>query len=91
MSQPKLLDPVAILKDLPSERLTLVESELAAIDHLPSGLVGTIVHVYKRDNDEYYLVEFADAQGREYAMAILPGSEVLALHYELAIASQLTH
>ena len=91
MSQPKLLDTVALLKDLPSERLTLVEPELTAVDHLPSGLVGTIVHVYERDNNEYYLVEFADAQGREYAMAILLGNEVLALHHELATASQLTH
>ncbi len=91
MSHPKLLDTVAILKDLPNERLTLVESALAAVDHLPSGLVGTIVHIYERDNDEYYLVEFADAQGREYAMAILLGNEVLTLHYELAAASQLTH
>jgi hypothetical protein len=31
-------------------------------------------------------VEFSDSQGREYAMAILPGDELLVLHYELEVA-----
>jgi hypothetical protein len=31
-------------------------------------------------------VEFSDSQGREYAMAILPGDELLVLHYELEAA-----
>lgn len=34
-----------------------------------------------------YLVEFADLDGREYAMATLQPHEVLALHYELPLAS----
>lgn len=83
MSQPKLLDTVAILKDLPSDRLTLVEAELATIEKLPSGLVGTIVHVYNQESNEHYLVEFADAQGCEYAMATLEKNEFLVLQHEL--------
>ncbi|MEX0268196.1 hypothetical protein AB3R30_03555 [Leptolyngbyaceae cyanobacterium UHCC 1019] len=46
MSQPKLLDTVAILKDLLSEPLTLVELAIAAVDYLPSGLVRTILWIY---------------------------------------------
>nr|WP_240518587.1 hypothetical protein [Leptolyngbya sp. BC1307] len=34
-----------------------------------------------------YLIEFADLQGREYAMAILQIDEILALHYELSAVS----
>ncbi|MEO1637174.1 MAG: DUF4926 domain-containing protein, partial [Cyanobacteria bacterium J06631_9] len=34
-----------------------------------------------------YLVEFSDSQGREYAMAILRKSEVLALKYDLVLAA----
>ena len=86
MSQPKLLDTVAILADLPSERLALVNPEFSSIDHLPIGLVGTIVHVFQQDNNEHYLIEFADAQGREYATATLAANEFLVLHQELQLS-----
>jgi hypothetical protein len=46
--------------------------------------VGTVVEVYPIENR--YLVEFADLQGQEYAMAILNPDEILAIRYELAIA-----
>ncbi|MCV3217448.1 DUF4926 domain-containing protein [Plectonema radiosum NIES-515] len=42
--------------------------------------------MYDQGEECYYLVEFADTQGREYAMATLTANELLVLHYELAIA-----
>jgi hypothetical protein len=39
-----------------------------------------------RGNAPCYLVEFADLEGREYAMAVLRPDEVLPLHYELPLA-----
>jgi hypothetical protein len=48
--------------------------------------VGTVVEVYERAEDCQYLVEFADTQGREYAMATLREDELLVLHYELIVA-----
>ncbi|MBE9060095.1 DUF4926 domain-containing protein [cf. Phormidesmis sp. LEGE 11477] len=68
------------------ERLTLVEPEYQSISCLPTGQVGTIVAIYEGESPQY-LVEFADLQGREYAMAVLENSEVLAIHYELSTAS----
>ena len=82
----KLFDTIATLNSIPADRLTLLEREYQSIQSLPAGQVGTIVEIYETE-DPSYLIEFADLQGREYAMAILPASEVLALHYELAIAS----
>ena len=82
----KLLDYVAILKPVSNTRLTLVEPEYASISSLPVGLVGTIVEVYDTEKECQYLVEFADSQGIEYAMAILKADEILVLHYELAVA-----
>ncbi|OCR01771.1 DUF4926 domain-containing protein [Oscillatoriales cyanobacterium USR001] len=82
----KLLDSVAILKPVSNTRLTLVEPEYESISSLPVGLVGTIVEVYDTGNECQYLVEFADSQGIEYAMAILKADEILVLQYELAVA-----
>jgi len=82
----KLLDSVAILKPVSNTRLTLVEPEYASISSLPVGLVGTIVEVYDTGKECQYLVEFADSQGIEYAMAILKADEILVLQYELAVA-----
>ena len=82
----KLLDTVAILNSVPRERLTLVEPDYEAVPSLPSGQVGTVVEVYEKGSRYQYLVEFSDSQGREYAMAILPGDELLVLHYELEAA-----
>jgi Domain of unknown function (DUF4926) len=82
----KLLDSVAILKPVSNTRLTLVEPEYASVSSLPVGLVGTIVEVYDTGKECQYLVEFADSQGIEYAMAILKADEILVLQYELAVA-----
>jgi Domain of unknown function (DUF4926) len=84
--QPKLLDTIALLQDLPYDRLTLTEIEDSSTLGLPSGLVGTIVHVYEQANPPQYLIEFADSQGCEYAMATLQESEFLVLQYDLVAA-----
>ncbi|MBD2603660.1 DUF4926 domain-containing protein [Scytonema hofmannii FACHB-248] len=86
MKKLKLLATVALLNPISIERLTLVESDSTSIESLPSGQVGTILEVYEQGEECYYLVEFADTQGREYAMATLTADELLVLHYELAIA-----
>jgi Domain of unknown function (DUF4926) len=80
------LDMIANLKPIARERLTLVEPGYQLIQALPIGQVGTILEVYSGESPRY-LVEFADLQGREYAMAVLQSDEILALHYELSLAS----
>ncbi|MBW4623433.1 MAG: DUF4926 domain-containing protein [Cyanosarcina radialis HA8281-LM2] len=82
----KTLDTIATLKPIARNRLTLVEPEYQTVQQLPIEQVGTIVEVYFRESPRY-LVEFADLQGREYAMAVLEPHEVLALHYELSLTS----
>ena len=86
MKKIKLLDTIATLKAIPIERLQLVEEDYTSIESLPSGQVGTIVEVYEQEEEYHYLVEFADTQGCEYAMATLRADEILVLHYDLAIA-----
>lgn len=81
-----LLDTIVNLKPIPIQQLTLLEPEYQSIQQLPSGQVGTIVEIYEGESPRY-LVEFADLQGREYAMAIVQAHEILAVHYELGIAS----
>jgi hypothetical protein len=83
---PKLLDTVALLTDIPVERLTLLEPAYSAIRALPSGLIGTIVEVYEQGQSLFYRVEFSDSQGCEYALAILKASEILVLQSELAVS-----
>ncbi|MCY7323195.1 MAG: DUF4926 domain-containing protein [Phormidesmis sp. CAN_BIN36] len=80
MPYPKLLDTVAVLSPLPRDRLIQVEPSILT-DLLPSGLIGTVVETY--DETQTYLVEFSDAEGCEYAMAILPIDELLVVHLEL--------
>lgn len=80
------LDMVANLSPISRDRLTLVEPEFEGIQQLPVGQVGTVLEVYEGES-LCYLVEFADREGREYAMAILTPDEVLPLHYELPLAS----
>ncbi len=82
----RLLDAVATLKPVALERLTLVEPHYISIQNLPIGQVGTIVEVYEEAEEPHYLIEFADRQGREYAMATLKADEFLVLHYELTVA-----
>ena len=62
---PSLLDVVALLSDLPAQQL-------------PRGQVGTVVEQLDENTS---LVEFSDEQGRAYAVAPCPVSELLALHY----------
>ena len=80
------LDTIANIKPIARDRLTLVEPEYESIQQLPIGQVGTILEIYPGESPRY-LVEFADLQGREYAMAVLQPDEVIALHYELSLAS----
>lgn len=80
------LDTVAIIHPIAKKRLTLVEPEYESIESLPSGQVGTVVEVYEREREKQYLVEFADNQGQEYAMAILKENELLVLRYNLEVA-----
>ena len=86
MAPLEMLDTVVNLKPIARSRLTLVEPAYEAVQQLPIGQVGTIVEVYPGDSPRY-LVEFSNLQGQEYAMAILQPSEILALHYELTLAS----
>jgi hypothetical protein len=60
-----VLDVVALLADLPGEGLA-------------RGQVGTVVELLDKD---FVLVEFSDDQGRAYAVAPCPRSELLVLHY----------
>jgi hypothetical protein len=62
---PSLLDVVALLTDLPAHELA-------------RGQVGTIV---EQLDDKTLLVEFSDDQGRAYAVAPCPKTELLVLHY----------
>ncbi len=62
---PSDLDVVALLTDLPAQRLA-------------RGQVGTIV---EQLDDKTLLVEFSDEQGRAYAVAPCPRADLLVLHY----------
>jgi hypothetical protein len=63
--KPSLLDVVALLADLPAQRLA-------------RGQVGTIV---EQLDDRTLLVEFSDDQGRAYAVAPCLPADLLVLHY----------
>jgi hypothetical protein len=64
-SEPRLLDAVALLADIPAHRLS-------------RGQVGTVVELL---DDATSLVEFSDEQGRAYALAPCPRADLLTLHY----------
>ena len=66
MREPKLHDVVALLHDLPSAGLT-------------RGQVGTVVD---DSNNQFALVEFADADGRTYATPAVARKDLLLLNYE---------
>lgn len=55
-------------------------------EQLARGQVGTVVEVVNQGESQQYLVEFADLEGREYAMAYLAESELLPLHYQFTAA-----
>ena len=63
--RPSVLDVVALLADLPAQRLA-------------RGQVGTVV---EQLDDKTLLVEFSDDQGRAYAVAPCPRADLLVLHY----------
>jgi hypothetical protein len=69
-AEPSLLDVVALLSDVPAQRLA-------------RGQVGTIV---EQLDDKTLLVEFSDDQGRAYAVAPCPRTDLLILHYVRAAA-----
>ena len=60
-----LLDVVALLDDVPNQRLI-------------AGQVGTIVEILA---DGVYEVEFSDNDGRTYAILALKAEQIMALHY----------
>jgi hypothetical protein len=61
----KLLDVVALTKDLPEQSLY-------------KGQVGTIVEIY---DPETFEVEFVDLQGKTYAVETLNADQVIQLHH----------
>ena len=63
--EPSLLDVVALLADIPAHRLA-------------RGQVGTVIEPF---DDDTVLVEFGDDNGRAYAVAPCPRSDLLVLHY----------
>jgi hypothetical protein len=67
---PSLLDVVALLADVPAQRVA-------------RGQVGTIV---EQLDDRTLLVEFSDDQGRAYAVAPCAREDLLVLHYVPAAA-----
>ena len=60
-----MLDVVALLKDLPEQCLA-------------RGQVGTVV---EQLDDQTWLVEFSDDEGRGYAVAQCQDADLLILHY----------
>jgi hypothetical protein len=62
---PSVLDAVALLTDIPAQRLA-------------RGQVRTIV---EQLDENTLLVEFSDDEGRAYAVAPCPRTELLVLHY----------
>jgi hypothetical protein len=69
-AEPPALDVVALLRDYPAHGLA-------------RGQVGTIV---EKLDDKTSLVEFNDDEGRAYAIAPCPVSDLLVLHYVPAAA-----
>ena len=63
--RPSVLDTVALLTDVPSERLA-------------RGQVGTVVESL---DERTVLVEFSDDEGRAYALVPCPEAELLVLHH----------
>jgi len=70
MKDPKLLDVVALLEDLPERGLV-------------RGQVGTMVETLAPG---VYEVEFSDDNGRTYATAALQETQLLVLHNQVVAA-----
>ncbi|MBI5330374.1 MAG: DUF4926 domain-containing protein [Betaproteobacteria bacterium] len=61
----KLLDTVALTRDLPEQ-------------HLPAGLVGVLLEEWEPGVFE---VEFADLDGRPYARTVIKAADLLVLQH----------
>jgi hypothetical protein len=66
----EILNPVALLQDLPEH-------------HLLKGQVGTIVELHGND---YYEIEFCDKEGQTIVQLALHKNILLLLHYSLEAA-----
>lgn len=66
----KLLDTVALLKDVPQYKLVV-------------GQVGSVVELL---NNNMFLVEFCNNKGETLAMVEVNSKDLLLLHYELIAA-----
>ncbi|TAF96596.1 MAG: DUF4926 domain-containing protein [Cytophagia bacterium] len=66
MEKIQLLDTVALLKNIPEEKLT-------------KGQVGTIVDIF---DTQHFEVEFADKNGQTIALIALSSKELLKLVHE---------
>ena len=64
-NQPQLLDVVALVEDLPEEKLV-------------RGQVGTVVELL---DDQHFEIEFSDDHGRTYALVSLVVPQLLVLHH----------
>ena len=73
MNRIALLSTVALVEDVPSENLT-------------KGQIGTVVECLERYEEEALLVEFADDQGRTYAMVDLKPEQLVVLHRKIEAA-----
>jgi hypothetical protein len=70
-TSPSVLDVVALLTDMPAQRLA-------------RGQVGTVV---EQLDSVTVLVEFSDEQGRAYALTPCALTDLLVLHYAVEAAS----
>ncbi len=68
-----LLAVVALTQDLSDQQLT-------------RGQIGTVVEHLQRNGEDALLVEFADEQGRTYAMAAVESNHLMVLHRKTAAA-----
>lgn len=75
---PKLHDVVALLEDTPTKHFEHGQPLL-----LNRGQIGTVVMIYDGGACE---VEFADQQGRTYAMLAVPAQKLMVLHDSPAAA-----
>jgi hypothetical protein len=69
MQEIKLFDSVALLEDLPEEKLR-------------RGQVGAVVEVY--DDGKAFEVEFVDKNGRTYGLLALRSNQIMLLRHESA-------
>lgn len=66
MSRIAIHSAVALLEDIPSQNLA-------------KGQIGTVVEYLERSGEEALLIEFADSQGRTYALAGVKAEQLIFL------------